>query len=164
MYIKMYKCEKWYEKKLTFLDSVLSFLETNVELKAQIHLLQVHRNETDLCKAVTKALKSNVKPNGAGESIGSMAHLKFIPEGIGMDFYIYEGSQTEPPCMPQNWLISKTKFKVLASQVWQKKSLYPTFGLSLFFFYLDWGAETNPRYPWQSHSQQCQRWPNFMTA
>ena len=121
MYKKMYKCEKWYEKKLTFLDSVLSFFETSVELKGKIHLLQVHRNETDLCKAVTKALKSNVKPNGAGESIGSMAHLKFIPEGIGMDFYIYEGSQTEPPCMPQNWLISKTKFKVLASQVWQKK-------------------------------------------
>ena len=121
MYEKMYKCEKWYEKKLTFLDSVLSFFETSVELKGKIHLLQVHRNETDLCKAVTKALKSNVKPNGAGESIGSMAHLKFIPEGIGMDFYIYEGSQTEPPCMPQNWLISKTKFKVLASQVWQKK-------------------------------------------
>ena len=125
--VQLYKCEKWYEKELTFLDSVLSFFETSVELKGKIHLFQVHRNETDLCKAVTKALKSNVKPNGAGESIGSMAHLKFIPEGIGMDFYIYEGSQTEPPCMPQNWLISKTKFKVLASQVWQKKPLYPTF-------------------------------------
>ena len=62
-------------------------------------------------------MKSIVKPNGAGETIGSMAHLKFIPEGIGMDFYLYEGSQTEPPCRPQNWLISQTKFKVLESQV-----------------------------------------------
>ena len=77
----------------------------------------MHGNETDLCKAVSNALKTMVEPHGAGETIGSMAHLKFIPENIGMEFYLYPGSQTEPPCRPQNWLISQTKFKVLESQV-----------------------------------------------
>ena len=59
-----------------------------------------------------------MKPEGPGESIMSMSHLKFIPEEIiSNKFYVYKGSQTEPPCRTQNWLIPKTKFKVLQYQV-----------------------------------------------
>ena len=86
-----------------------------------------------MCKAVSNALKTMVEPHGAGETIGSMAHLKFIPENIGMEFYLYPGSQTEPPCRAQNWLISQTKFKVLESQVGNLVSIS---GLHFIFLFL----------------------------
>ena len=106
---------------------------------------------------MSTAMKSIVKPNAAGETIGSMAHLKFIPEGIGMDFYLYEGSQTEPPCRPQNWLISKTKFKVLESQVCKMRLFWVIFKhratvwfliAIVLIFVSDWGDEGNPWYTW----------------
>ena len=59
-----------------------------------------------------------MQPESPGETVKSMAHLKFIPQGLlSNTFLLYQGSQTEPPCRTQNWLIPKTIFKVLPYQV-----------------------------------------------
>ena len=67
---------------------------------------------------MVKAVKYIIQPEGPGETVGSMAHLKFIPETlVSNTFYLYTGSQTVPPCQTQTWLIPKTTFKVLQDQV-----------------------------------------------
>ena len=61
----------------------------------------------------------------------SMAHLKFINEKLGNNFYVYSGSQTQPPCHSTNWIVSRQNFDVLQEQIDQLKNSVDLFENSM---------------------------------
>ena len=56
-----------------------------------------------------------------------MAHFKFVPEKLTKSFYIYNGSQTQPPCYQRHWIVSKVQFAVLREQIEQLKQVKDIF-------------------------------------
>jgi len=81
-------------------------------------LFKIQQNDTDLCKAITN-IAPKLAVGGAGETLPSMAHLKFIQDLKFSTLYLYSGSQTQPPCHRSNWIVPKTTFKVIAEQISQ---------------------------------------------
>ena len=68
--------------------------------------------------SITKAATIETTPGGAGSNLMEMAHLKFIPEALkNTIFFIYAGSETQPPCHPKNWIVSPHLFRVTTKQV-----------------------------------------------
>ena len=76
------------------------------------------QSETDLWQFVTNSVADIIAPDEAGQFLTSGDHLKFITqEVLSKPFHLYWGSQTEPPCRSQAWLVSTNQFKVLQNQV-----------------------------------------------
>ena len=85
-------------------------------------IFQIHYNETNLCKAISNAASNLVNPctknqKCAGITLPKMSHFKFVTEKMANSYYMYAGSQTQPPCQQTNWLISTTVFDVTYFQV-----------------------------------------------
>ncbi len=67
--------------------------------------------------SISKAAENLGPENSAGVHLGKMAHLKFIPQKVTNAYYVYAGSQTQPPCKPLNWIVPKVTFDVTQEQV-----------------------------------------------
>lgn len=93
-------------------------LESSTFLAENVFIFQRHDgNETNLCKAITGAVAKVTQPGGPGANLMAMPHLKFLSQQLGSDFYLYSGTQTQPPCHKTNWIVAKTQFRVNEQQV-----------------------------------------------
>lgn len=86
-------------------------------------LFEEDQNTSDLNETIESVLDKIQNPGGAGEELPAAPYLEFLDDNLGVMFYSYTGSETQPPCNLKNWFVARSLFKVKPDQIKKLQTL-----------------------------------------